>query len=224
MDDKIYYRDAANSEWSLRILSQIRKNMLDLFMKEFSPTSATKIIDIGVSDEENSAANFLEKHYNWKSNIVGAGLGSGEAFKKVYPDIVFKKIIPNCPLPFNDQSFDIACSNAVLEHVGGKIQRANFIAEHLRVARHVFISFPNRWFPIEHHTGIPLIHYYPELFRKLLKGTKLNYWCSPLNLEFLDKDHIAREWPSSLAKPSSIKFTGISLGPLSSNIAIILKR
>ena len=141
---------------------------------------------------------------------------------RAYPGVKFRRIEPGKPLPYADGEFDIACSNAVLEHVGGPDMRAAFIKEHLRVARSVFITIPNRWFPIEHHTKIPLLHYAPELFRKSIAGTRLRYWARPSNLEFLDRQLIFREWPIA-AKPEVV-FTGIPLGRLSSNLAIIVKR
>jgi hypothetical protein len=36
------------------------------------------------------------------------------------------------------------------------------VAEALRVSRRVFITTPNRWFPIEVHTKLPLVHWLPD--------------------------------------------------------------
>jgi hypothetical protein len=50
----------------------------------------------------------------------------------------------------------------VIEHVGGEERQRAFVAEALRVAHRVFITTPNRWFPVELHTRLPLVHWLPE--------------------------------------------------------------
>ena len=64
-------------------------------------------------------------------------------------------------MPFADGEFDIVFSNAVIEHVGGREQQRRFVEESLRVARRAFVTTPNRWFPVEVHTRLPLVHWLP---------------------------------------------------------------
>lgn len=219
--DAIFYRDGASNPLSMRLLTMARRNMFELFVEKMQPNSRSRIIDIGVSDDENEGANFLEKSYPWPENITCVGIGSGEQIRARYPEIAFQQIEANEPLPFPDDSFDIATSNAVLEHVGGPLERRNFILEHLRVARSLFITVPNRWFPVEHHTGLPLLHYSPALFRRVLRGSSLDYWTRPENVDFLSRALILDEWPSP-TRPV-VRMTGIGLGPFSSNMAIIAR-
>ena len=73
--------------------------------------------------------------------------------------------------------------------------------------------------PVEHHTGIPLLHYTLRLFRWVLAGTRLDRWSDPRNMDLLDAALLAREWPG-LGLPRIVK-TGLSLGPFSSNLALI---
>jgi 2-polyprenyl-3-methyl-5-hydroxy-6-metoxy-1,4-benzoquinol methylase len=65
-------------------------------------------------------------------------------------------------LPFDDDAFDVAFSNAVIEHVGGPEEQRRFVEELCRVAPRVFVSTPNRWFPVETHTLVPLVHWLPR--------------------------------------------------------------
>jgi SAM-dependent methyltransferase len=67
-----------------------------------------------------------------------------------------------CALPFADGAFDVVFSNAVIEHVGGGERQRRFVSEALRVGRRVFITTPNRRFPVEVHTRLPLVHWLPE--------------------------------------------------------------
>ena len=75
-------------------------------------------------------------------------------------------------MPFDDDTFDIATSNAVLEHVGSLENQLFFVHELCRVARRVFIVVPNRFFPIEHHTALPIVHYQDEFFQNSVP----DYW------------------------------------------------
>ena len=64
-------------------------------------------------------------------------------------------------LPFRRKAFDLVVSNAVIEHVGDEAAQRQFVAEHLRVGRHLVITTPNRWFPVESHTRTALLHWLP---------------------------------------------------------------
>jgi hypothetical protein len=55
-------------------------------------------------------------------------------------------------------------SNAVIEHVGGTERQAAFVREAVRVGGRVFVTTPNRWFPVEDHTRLPFVHRLPEAF------------------------------------------------------------
>jgi hypothetical protein len=82
-----------------------------------------------------------------------------------FPQVRYCRIEPNRALPFTDAAFTIATSNAVLEHLGSQQNQIFFVSELCRIATRVFISVPNKYFPIEHHTGIPLLHYYHRTFQ-----------------------------------------------------------
>jgi len=73
-------------------------------------------------------------------------------------------------LPFEDDTFDVAFSNAVVEHVGGREEQRRFVTELCRVAPRVFVSTPNRWFPVETHTLVPLVHWLPRVGRDRVFG------------------------------------------------------
>jgi SAM-dependent methyltransferase len=199
-----------------------RERMYSLFMSELQPDASTRILDLGVSDEENDEADMLEKLYPFPDQITCAGLGDGRAVTSACRGVDYVRVVANTPLPFGDNAFDVICSNAVLEHVGGVGGRQFFLREAMRVARRAFITVPNRWFPVEHHTGIPFLHFSPYLFRLLLRPTPLAYWSRAENLDFLDRGALAREWPLA-GYTIKLVNTGIDLGPLSSNIALIVK-
>jgi 2-polyprenyl-3-methyl-5-hydroxy-6-metoxy-1,4-benzoquinol methylase len=61
-------------------------------------------------------------------------------------------------LPFDQNSFDLVFSNAVIEHVGGEQDQMRFIREHDRVGKSWILTTPNRLFPVESHTQILFSH------------------------------------------------------------------
>lgn len=72
-----------------------------------------------------------------------------------------------CRLPFQDDSFDYVVSNAVIEHVGGPERARLMLSESRRVARRgAFHTTPDRWFPVETHTQVPLIHWLPRQWQR----------------------------------------------------------
>jgi SAM-dependent methyltransferase len=216
--DAIYYRDGVTNSLAERAMRAARRQMYDLFCRELSPTATTTILDVGVSTVDGPEANTLEKLYPYPHMITCAGLDNGAEVRRTLPTVSYVKIAPGEKLPFADKQFDIAYSNAVLEHVGGPDARRAFMAEAVRVAKSVFLAVPNRWFPIEHHTGLLLLHYSPALFRRLLKGGNKDYWTKQENLDFLSKATLRHEFRSLNPR---LKYAGLILGPLSSNVAIV---
>ena len=105
--------------------------------------------------------NFFEEHYPWRDRITALGVHDGTSFSRRHPAIAYVQG-DACALPFTDQSFDVVFSNAVIEHVGDIDRQRLFVAEALRVGRRVFLTTPNRWFPIEVHTRLPLVHWLPR--------------------------------------------------------------
>ena len=147
-----------------------RRRKLALFLELMRPDAGTTVLDVGVdeiSHEEPGGEsgcrthNLLEEHYPWPARITGLGLHDGSRFRDRYPHIAYVQG-DACALPFGDAAFDVVHSNAVIEHVGGRERQELFVREALRVGRRVFVTTPNRWFPVEVHTRLPLVHWLPE--------------------------------------------------------------
>ena len=105
--------------------------------------------------------NFFEELYPWPERITALGLHDGAGFRARYPRIAYVQG-DACALPFEDGSFDVVFSNAVIEHVGGRERQRRLVSEALRVGRRVFLTTPNRRFPVEVHTALPLVHWLPD--------------------------------------------------------------
>lgn len=148
-----------------------RKRKLALFLDELRPGPETTIVDVGVGDTgfdtEPGVAlshNFFEAMYPWPEQITAVSDVPLPNFAQEFPQIA-PVTASGTNLPFEDDSFDIAFSNAVLEHVGGREEQRRFVHELCRVAPKVFVSTPNRRFPLEVHTLVPFLHWLPRRAR-----------------------------------------------------------
>lgn len=144
-----------------------RERKLELFLDELRPTADMTVLDVGADElgfgegDGCGTLNFFEEHYPWPERITALGLHDGAGFRARYRDIPYVQG-DACELPFGDGTFDIVFSNAVIEHVGDRERQRKLVSEAIRVGRRVFITTPNRRFPVEVHTRLPLVHWLPD--------------------------------------------------------------
>ncbi len=218
--DTRYYEVAQPKSLGERVVIAARDRIHDDFLATCKPAAEATILDVGVSDVINDAANVLERRYAHPTRITAAGLGDGGDFKTEFSDVDYVQIEANKPLPFAAARFDIATSNAVLEHVGSVPAQRRFIRELMRVAKLVYITVPHRFFPIEHHTAIPFLHYCDTTFRLACSATGKTSWTDPENLILMSRSHLASLVPAGVGH--RITYTGLPLGPFSSNLALTI--
>lgn len=145
-----------------------RRRKFELFMETMQPGPETRVVDVGVGDTgfgtEPGVArthNFFEALYPWPERITAVSDVPLPNFARAFPSVRCVTA-SGTELPFEDDAFDVAFSNAVIEHVRGRDEQRRFVAELCRVAPRVFLSTPNRWFPVETHTLVPLVHWLPR--------------------------------------------------------------
>ena len=212
-----YYKNSADKiPLTSKISYSARKKMFDIFAVKMDFDQNSSVLDVGVtSDAQFNESNYFEQFYPYKDKIVCVGTEDGSHLEKKYPGLKFSSVRPGERLPFLNQSFDIVFSNAVIEHVGNKQNQQFFIGELLRVSKHFFITTPNRWFPVELHTSLPLLHWLPkEAYRKLLSRLGLNYWAKEENLNLLDKRGFFEVFPQN----TTVEITSIRTFGLRSNL------
>ena len=155
---------------AIKISTNNRKRKYQYFIEQLHPDENTQILDVGFTeDDAYPGVNFLEKNYPYKKNITALGIEDAPQFKKNFPEV---RVISydGSHFPFKNREFDIAWSNAVIEHVGDHGRQLLFLSELLRTSKNIFITTPNRWFPIEVHTRLPFLQYLPKkYFDKILK-------------------------------------------------------
>jgi len=216
MNNSPYYKDTGKIALASKISVRFREKMFDQFMSNMKPGPQHRVLDIGVtSDDSYRESNYFERLYPYKDQIVCVGTEDGSHLEKKYPGIKFIQIKPHEPLPFDDQEFDIAFSNAVIEHVGSLEHQRDFVLEMMRVSRSFFITTPNRWFPVELHTAWPLLHFLPKkIYRRLLAAMGESYWSREENLNLLSKSELRTLFP----KEAALTIDGTRLVGLSTNL------
>jgi SAM-dependent methyltransferase len=166
--------------------NKARRRMFELFMRAMQPTSATAVLDLGVTpDESLSESNFFERLYPFKDRITAASIEDAQFLEEKYPGLRFVRIRPG-RLPFADDEFDVVFCSAVIEHVGDREAQQAFVKEALRVAGRFFFTSPNRQFPVDFHTFVPFLHWFPRpLHQAALKSLGMEFWAKTGNLNLL---------------------------------------
>lgn len=200
------------------LAARMRRVMFQRFLDLTGVRPDQTVLDVGAtSDDELEASNYLEAWYPYKDHITACGVDDASFLERKYPGLRCVQADGRA-LPFGDQDFDVVHSSAVLEHVGSREQQATFISELVRVARHAtFLTTPNRWFPVEFHSALPLAHWLPPAaFRAILRALGHDQLAREENLNLLsarDLRQLCRElglhcvdvrtvrlfgWPSNL--------------------------
>jgi hypothetical protein len=137
-----------------------RRKRMQLFLKKFTLTPETTILDVG---------GF---HNFWKESGITAKV---TILRLEGPE----KLPPDCPPNFTsiqgngcdlkehaDKSFDIVFSNSVIEHVGDFEPQMRFAKETARVGKSYWVQTPAVEFPIEPHLLVPFYHFMPRALQE----------------------------------------------------------
>jgi trans-aconitate methyltransferase len=217
--DALYYQHSGGIKLARRISIVARKRVHDLFMDTMRPSPNDRILDVGATDDSGIESNMLEQLYPHRDKLTCVSLTDGKSILAAYPGVRHVQIESGAPIPFERNSFDIVYSNAVLEHVGSRARQKQFVAEICRVAPRRFLAVPNPRFPVEHHTSLPLIHYLPAVwFRKLLRGTRYDFWSREENLNYLSASDVRAMW-SADGSPTVV-YSGVGFGLWKSNLVM----
>ena len=192
-----------------------RKKFFRAFMDSMAPTEETTILDVGVTPDQTAAdSNFFEKWYPWSERITATSIEDASHLEAAHPGLTFIRTDGE-RLPFADRQFDIVFSTAVIEHVGDREHQRLFMAELLRVSKRFFLTTPNRWYPVELHTYVPLLHWLPQHHhQRALQRLGKDDWSTTDNLNLLGRKDLLALFPPQVDPAVS----GIRLFGMRSNL------
>ena len=183
------YNLARPNSLPIRIAGRQRRKMFAAFVQAMGVGPGDTIVDVGVtSDRSYDHSNYLEAWHPHKDKVTAVGVDDAAFLEAVYPGMRFVRA-DGRDLPFEDAAFDFAHSSAVLEHVGAAGKQSKFLKELWRVARKgIFVTTPNKGFPIEFHTVLPLIHWLPaRTHRRILEAIGQPFFADEENLNLLSR-------------------------------------
>lgn len=218
------YNVAKPDSLPVKIAGYQRRRMFERFVAATGVGETDTIVDVGAtSDQSYEHSNYLEAWHPHKHRVTAVGVDDASFLETVYPGMTFVKA-DGRDLPFEDGQFDWAHSSAVLEHVGSAEKQARFIAELWRVSRKgIFATTPNRWFPVEFHTTLPLVHWLPPgVHRPIFRALGREF--------FADEDNLNLMTPGTLAKAAraagigDFKVESVSLGGWPTNLLLVARK
>ena len=142
--------------------------------------------------------NYFERWYPYPEQVTATSIEDASHLKIAHPGLNFVQTSGD-KLPFEDRHFDIAFSSAVIEHAGTRDQQRQFLKELLRVSKRFFITTPNRWFPMELHTFLPVLHWLPQRDHQwALRHLGQAPWAITENLNLLDEASLRGLFPKGV--------------------------
>lgn len=142
----------------------------ELFRELLQPTASDRILDLGSEEGDHIAATIPFRENVTIADIDPEALARGcerHGFATALLD-------ESGRLPFPDGHFDIVFCSSVIEHVtipkddlervrssrafadASFARQRQFADEIRRVGRRYFVQTPNKWYPVESHTWLPL--------------------------------------------------------------------
>ncbi|GMO17132.1 MAG: hypothetical protein Pg6A_03390 [Termitinemataceae bacterium] len=176
----------------LKIGSSARLKMYAKFLELAKPSESDLVLDVGVTPNNATLGNnFFEKLYPYTKNITMCTVEDAKNLESEFPGAKFVRNTAGEPLPFADKQFDIVFCSAVIEHTGDYPEQEKFLAELIRVGKKVFLTTPNKNFPVELHTVLPFVHWLPrKIHQNILSMLGMRFYAKTENLNLLNAKRI----------------------------------
>jgi hypothetical protein len=208
----------------LKLLSYNRKKIFNIFLKETNYSNKNSLLDVGTTPSTNKEHNIILQQTTNNKNITCLSNLNCINLKKKFPNIKKYIISDGKKTNLQKNSYDIVHSSATIEHVGKLKNQILFVKECLRLGKkYIFITTPNRYYPIDFHTKIPIIHWLPKkIHRNILRILGLNFYSLEKNLNLLDKISLIKICQKLNIK--KFKIIKIKFLLFTSNLILVIKK
>lgn len=204
------------------IIKKKRLEMFELLIKNINNSQISSFLDIGTTEDNKlESSNFFL--YKFQNVQIKKSISDQNIKMDKLTDTLKKSITSE----FSDKEIssfksDLVISSATIEHVGSFENQKKMIGNIIKLTNKFFlITTPNRFFPVDFHTKIPLIHMFPKsVHRRILKLLGLRDYAKEENLNLLDLSTIKKLINDQKNYKFKIKILKIKLFGLTSNLLI----
>jgi len=181
-----------HSKYLDKVVVNKRIEIIKLIKSKILLSEISSCLDIGTTEDfDNQSSNIIIKNF---SKIKIKKSISDQNIDNSFFDISIKKSITE-DLSLNEiekLSSDLVIASATIEHVGSYEKQIKMFDNVIKLSKKFFvITTPNRFYPIDFHTKIPLLHWLPKpIHRMLLKTIGLKYFSDEDKLNLLTKKEL----------------------------------
>ena len=177
-----------------KIINKKRVEMISLVKKHIKIFQIKDLLDIGTTEDLSAGSsnvfckmlNKIKIHKSISNQKI-----TNKRFKFCIKKSITSKFSKKTIKTFKS---DLVFSSATIEHVGSLKNQISKVSNMISLSKkYVVISTPNRFYPIEFHTKLPLIHWLPKtIFRKILLLLNMKYFADEKNMNLLSKNDLKK--------------------------------
>ena len=177
-----------------KVINKKRVEMISLVKKHIKISQIKDLLDIGTTEDISAdSSNVFCKMLN--KIKIHKSISNQKITNKRFKSTIKKSITSKFSKEIIDTfKSDLVLSSATIEHVGSLENQIAKVGNMISLSRkYVVISTPNRFYPIELHTKLPLIHWLPKtIFRKILLLLNMKYFADEKNMNLLSKNDLKK--------------------------------
>ena len=211
-----------NFDFIDKIIKKKRSEMLNILNKNIKDNDIESFLDVGTTEEnELESSNYFVKNF-YKIKIKNS-ISDQEIKNNNFNKFLRKSITSEfLETEIENYKSDLVISSATIEHVGSYENQIKMLENIIKLTnKYFFITTPNRFFPIDFHTKLPIIHMLPKkIHRKILSLINLKEYAEEENLNLLDENTINKLINTQQNATFKIRIFKVKLFGLTSNLLI----
>ena len=204
------------------IIKKKRSEMLNILNKNIKDNDIESFLDVGTTEEnELESSNYFVKNF-YKIKIKNS-ISDQEIKNNNFNKFLRKSITSEfLETEIENYKSDLVISSATIEHVGSYENQIKMLENIIKLTnKYFFITTPNRFFPIDFHTKLPIIHMLPKkIHRKILRFINLKEYAEEQNLNLLDENTVNKLINTQQNVTFKIRIFKVRLFGLTSNLLI----